>query len=167
MPHAMSSSIATLGFDASHHSIAAPSNIITKYNTRASTVAILNATSSLKSVGATVFIGGGKITHPDLFNNGLIIIHGIQGYVVSLLPNSCNVERLYSLTFPINKQNRVSDEIHPELILQHRDIMCLMICDVVIRLRNNGFNILSLEVKLLVGMKVILWWLPTPEEEIR
>ncbi|WCJ39101.1 hypothetical protein M5689_020119 [Euphorbia peplus] len=108
--------------------------------------AVQNLTSSLKSAGAKVFIGGVEITHPDLFNNGLIVIHGIQGYVVPLSPNSCDVERLNSLTFPINQQNRVSGEIHHQF-LPHPAIMRLMIHDAMVRLRNNGFNILSLAMK--------------------
>ncbi|WCJ39100.1 hypothetical protein M5689_020118 [Euphorbia peplus] len=105
-----------------------------------------NVTATSKSTGSKVFVGGVEITHPDLFNNGLIVIHGIQGYVVPLSPNSCDVERLNSLTFPISKPNRVTGKFHHQF-LPHPAIMRSMMRDAVLRLRNNGFTILSLAMR--------------------
>ncbi|WCJ44534.1 hypothetical protein M5689_025196 [Euphorbia peplus] len=110
---------------------------------------VQNFTSKSKPTAAPkVFIGGVEITHPDLFNNGVIIIHGIQGYVVPLSPHSCDVERLNSLTFPINsqQQDRVSGQVHHQF-LPHAAIMRLMLRDAMLRLRNNGFSILSLAMR--------------------
>ncbi|XP_065868850.1 fasciclin-like arabinogalactan protein 21 [Euphorbia lathyris] len=102
--------------------------------------------STSASTAAKVFVGGVEITHPDLFNNGLIVIHGIQGYVVPLSPNSCDVERLNSLTFPFNQQDRVSRQVHHQF-LPHPAIMRSMLRDAMVRLRNNGFSILSLAMR--------------------
>ncbi|KAL5818239.1 hypothetical protein ACOSQ3_022135 [Xanthoceras sorbifolium] len=89
-----------------------------------------------------VFIGGVEITHPDLFNNGLVVIHGIQGYISPLSPLSCDVERMTSLSFPFQP-----DRTHVQIQNQPA-IMRLMIRDAMLRLRNNGFSILSLAMKV-------------------
>ncbi|OAY35884.1 hypothetical protein MANES_12G138600v8 [Manihot esculenta] len=104
---------------------------------------IPNATASTNAV--KVFIGGVEITHPDLFNNGLIVIHGIQGYVAPLSPYSCDVERLNSLSIPFHVP--ASRQIHNQPLAQP-SILRLMLRDAMLRLRNNGFNILSLAMRL-------------------
>ncbi|XP_065867892.1 fasciclin-like arabinogalactan protein 21 [Euphorbia lathyris] len=105
------------------------------------------STSTSTYIAAKVFVGGVEITHPDLFNNGLIVIHGIQGYVVPLSPYSCDVERLNSLTFPFNQQDRVISRHINHQFLPHPAIMRLMMRDAMVRLRNNGFSILSLAMR--------------------
>ena len=46
-----------------------------------------------------VFIGGVEITQPDLFNNKMVVVHGLQG-LVSMLPLfSCNLKKMTSLSF--------------------------------------------------------------------
>ncbi|EEF33395.1 fasciclin-like arabinogalactan protein 21 [Ricinus communis] len=99
-----------------------------------------------------VFIGGVEITHPDLFNNGLIIIHGIRGYVAPLSPLSCDVERLNSLIFPVNNQQTSRHQFLP----QPAAIIRLMLRDAMLRLRNNGFSILSLATRVKYGELVSL-----------
>lgn len=47
-----------------------------------------------------MFVNGVEITKPDIYNNGFIIVHGIQGYVAHLSPISCRIERLTTLSFP-------------------------------------------------------------------
>ncbi|KAM7270433.1 hypothetical protein ACFE04_029647 [Oxalis oulophora] len=103
---------------------------------------------------AKVFIGGVEITHPDLFNNGLIVIHGIQGYVSPLSPFSCDVERMTSLSFPFQPADRHSSAVpgstttHQLPVTVQPAIMRLMLRDAILRLRNNGFSILSLAMKV-------------------
>ncbi|XP_050204410.1 fasciclin-like arabinogalactan protein 21 [Mercurialis annua] len=117
--------------------------------------------SSNTSSVVKVFIGGVEITHPDLFNNGLIVIHGIQGYVAPLSPFSCDVERLNSLTFPFHSNNNNNNQPPPQQmqtdhfprnlnqpLLPQPAIMRLMIRDAMLRLRNNGFSVLSLAMRV-------------------
>ncbi|KAJ0726849.1 putative FAS1 domain-containing protein [Helianthus annuus] len=91
-----------------------------------------------------IFIGGVEITRPDLFNNGLVVVHGLQGYVAPLSPFSCNVERMTSLSFPIdNRQSAAQQSVqYPTYIMR------LMLRDAMLRLRNSGFSILALAMKL-------------------
>ena len=35
------------------------------------------------TASAKVFIERGEITQPDLFNNGMVVIHGLQGFIAS------------------------------------------------------------------------------------
>ncbi|CAI0429130.1 unnamed protein product [Linum tenue] len=100
---------------------------------------------------AKIFIGGVEITRPDLFNNGFLVIHGIQGYIAPLSPFSCDVERLNSLTFPFQQPDRVPvpggpNQISPPLV--QPAVMRLMMRDAILRLRNNGFSILALAMRV-------------------
>ena len=111
--------------------------------------------SNFSATGGTdkVFIGGVEITHPDLFNNGLVVVHGLQGFVSPLSPYSCDVERMTSLSFPFH-----SDRMHQNqpLVQPVISIMRLMLRDAMLRLRNNGFSILALAMRVkyndLVGL---------------
>ncbi|XVF15149.1 hypothetical protein REPUB_Repub09cG0124900 [Reevesia pubescens] len=95
-----------------------------------------------------IFIGGVEITHPDLFNNGLIIIHGLQGYISPLSPFSCDVERMTSLSFPLNYER--SHSYNQQIPQQQNNValMRFMLRDAILRLRNNGFSVLSLAMKI-------------------
>ncbi|EOX92189.1 FASCICLIN-like arabinogalactan protein 21 precursor, putative [Theobroma cacao] len=92
-----------------------------------------------------IFIGGVEITHPDLFNNGLIIIHGLQGYISPLSPFSCDVERMTSLSFPLQYDRNHNNQLPQQ---QNVALMRFMLRDAILRLRNNGFSILSLAMKI-------------------
>ncbi|KAL6998352.1 hypothetical protein U1Q18_008476, partial [Sarracenia purpurea var. burkii] len=46
------------------------------------------------------FIGDVEITRPDIYNDGRIVVHALQGFVSHLSPVSCNIERMTSLSFP-------------------------------------------------------------------
>ncbi|XWS44882.1 hypothetical protein CRYUN_Cryun15aG0087500 [Craigia yunnanensis] len=92
-----------------------------------------------------IFIGGVEITHPDLFNNGLIIIHGLQGYISPLSPFSCDVERITSLSFPFHYDRSHNNQLPQQLNVASLKIM---LRDAILRLRNNGFSILSLAMKI-------------------
>ncbi|GJT48610.1 fasciclin-like arabinogalactan protein 21 [Tanacetum coccineum] len=100
-----------------------------------------------------IYVGGVEITRPDLFNNGLVVVHGLQGYVAPLSPFSCNVERMTSLSFPIQVDNRQNNVVaqnanHQESVQYPSYIMRLMLRDAMLRLRNSGFSILALAMKL-------------------
>ncbi|KAA8550251.1 hypothetical protein F0562_001935 [Nyssa sinensis] len=83
-----------------------------------------------------IFVGGVEITHPDLFNNGLVVVHGLQGFLSHLSPLSCNIERMTSLSFP-----------QPPLVPAFL-IMPMMLKDAMLRLHISGYNILSLALKV-------------------
>ncbi|GLT68862.1 hypothetical protein SLA2020_410570 [Shorea laevis] len=95
-----------------------------------------------------VFIGGVEITHPDLFNNGLIIIHGIQGYVSPLPSFSCDIERMMSLSVPLIQDRNPQIQHQPLAPQQQTALMRLMLRDAMLRLRNNGLSVVSLAMKV-------------------
>ncbi|KAJ4963797.1 hypothetical protein NE237_023736 [Protea cynaroides] len=86
-----------------------------------------------------IYIGGVEITHPDLYNNGVVVVHGLQGFVAPLSPSSCNVGRMNSLSFPTTP----SFADHSHSVSQY-PLMKLMLRDAMLRLRNNGFSVVSL-----------------------
>ncbi|KAG2716569.1 hypothetical protein I3760_03G132500 [Carya illinoinensis] len=100
------------------------------------------------SAAAKVFIGGVEVTQPDLFNNGLVVVHGLQGFVAPLSPFSCDVERMTSLSFPFHPERTVTHQIYSTT---QSAVMHLMLRDTMLRLRNNGFNILALAMKVKYG----------------
>ncbi|KAJ1398631.1 FAS1 domain [Sesbania bispinosa] len=102
------------------------------------------------STGAAskVFIGGVEITQPDLFNNGMVVVHGLQGFVSPLSPFSCDVERMTSLSFPFHPDHRSTQHLHTPGATVQPSIMRLMLRDAMLRLRNNGFSILALAMKV-------------------
>ncbi|KAI3665727.1 hypothetical protein L6452_44357 [Arctium lappa] len=107
----------------------------------------ITVTSSTDANNYTkIFIGGVEITRPDLFNNGLVVVHGLQGYVAPLSPFSCNIERMTSLSFPSQMDNR--HNVPHQAVHYPTYIMRLMLRDAMLRLRNSGFSILALAMKL-------------------
>ncbi|KAK8673788.1 hypothetical protein V6N13_112100 [Hibiscus sabdariffa] len=108
----------------------------------------VTSTSSVKNdlTIHKIFIGGVEITHPDLFNNGLIVVHGLQGYISHLSPFSCDVERMASsLALQFHYDHNHNNQLSPQ---QHVALMRFMLRDVILRLRNSGFSVLSLALKL-------------------
>lgn len=99
------------------------------------------------TASAKVFIGGVEITQPDLFNNGMVVIHGLQGFISPLSPFSCDVERMTSLSFPFHPDHHSGQHIQTSGSVQPA-IMRLMLRDAMLRLRNNGFSILALAMKV-------------------
>lgn len=99
----------------------------------------LTVTSAVNN--SKIFIGGVEITHPDLFNNGLIVVHGLDGFVSHLSPFSCNIERVSSVSFPFQPSDR--SQSVPSFA-----IMRLMLRDAMVRLRMNGFSVLALALRL-------------------
>ncbi|RHN66746.1 hypothetical protein MtrunA17_Chr3g0094921 [Medicago truncatula] len=99
------------------------------------------------TASAKVFIGGVEITQPDLFNNGMVVIHGLQGFISPLSPFYCDVERMTSLSFPFHPDHHSGQHIKTSGSVQPA-IMRLMLRDAMLRLRNNGFSILALAMKV-------------------
>ncbi|XP_027367916.1 fasciclin-like arabinogalactan protein 21 [Abrus precatorius] len=97
---------------------------------------------------AKVFVGGVEITQPDIFNNGMVVVHGLQGFVSPLSPFSCDVERMTSLSFPFHPDHRSGHHFHAPGATAQPAIMRLMLRDAMLRLRNNGFSILALAMKV-------------------
>ncbi|XP_057961710.1 fasciclin-like arabinogalactan protein 21 [Malania oleifera] len=97
-----------------------------------------------------LFMGGVEITHPDLFNNGFLVVHGLDGFVSHLSPFSCNIERVNSLYFPTYQP---ADRSQP---LPSISVMRLMLRDAMLRLRISGYSILALALRVkyaeLVGL---------------
>ncbi|XP_047331743.1 fasciclin-like arabinogalactan protein 21 [Impatiens glandulifera] len=83
-----------------------------------------------------IFVGGVEVTHPDLFNNGLVVVHGLQGYVSHLSPFSCSIERMTSLTFL------------PPPPQAEAFVMRLMLRDAMLRLRISGYTVLAIALKV-------------------
>ncbi|CAA0830910.1 Unknown protein [Striga hermonthica] len=90
-----------------------------------------------------VFVNGVQISSPDTFNNGLVVIHGLQGFVSHLSPLSCLVERMTSLSFPSPSLSAGTSAVTPSLVL-----MRLMLKDAIIRLRATGYNVVSLALRV-------------------
>ncbi|KAE8704909.1 Detected protein of unknown function [Hibiscus syriacus] len=106
----------------------------------------LQRTSHRYSFTLRYFIGGVEITHPDLFNNGLIVVHGLQGYISHLSPFSCDVELMTSsLALQFHYDHSHNNSLSPQ---QHVTLMRFMLQDFILRLRNSGFSVLSLALKL-------------------
>ncbi|KAI6694282.1 hypothetical protein NL676_021992 [Syzygium grande] len=85
-----------------------------------------------------IFVNGVEISRPDMFNNGIVVVHGLEGFVAPLSPFSCSVEKMTPLAFPL--QPPVSSSPSP--------LMRLMLRDAVLRLRTSGFGILALAIKI-------------------
>ncbi|XP_059637174.1 fasciclin-like arabinogalactan protein 21 [Cornus florida] len=83
-----------------------------------------------------IFVGGVEVTRPDLFNNGLVVVHGIQGFISHLLPFSCHVERMTSLSFP------------PPPPVEAFFMMRLMLKDAMLRLQVGGYSVLALALRV-------------------
>ncbi|KAK4781868.1 hypothetical protein SAY86_015970 [Trapa natans] len=104
------------------------------------TSAMNHATNSSK-----IFINGVQITNPDMFNNGLVVVHGLHGLVSTLSPFSCSIEKMTPLALP---EKHTTPYPSP--------LMRLMLRDGMLRLRTSGFGILALALKIkyaeLVGL---------------
>ncbi|XP_031126687.1 fasciclin-like arabinogalactan protein 21 [Ipomoea triloba] len=88
-----------------------------------------------------VFVNGAMITQPDLFYNGVIVVHGIQGLVAHLSPMSCSMEHMNSLSFP--PPSSVSSPHETKV-----SIMRLMLKDAVVRLESSRYRIVALAMRV-------------------
>lgn len=85
-----------------------------------------------------VFINGVEIAKPDFFNNGLVIVHAIQGYVSHLSPHSCAVESMTTLAFLPQ----------PPPSAAALSSMRLMLKDAMRGLRVSGYSIVALAMRV-------------------
>ncbi|KAL0908729.1 hypothetical protein M5K25_023236 [Dendrobium thyrsiflorum] len=92
--------------------------------------------------GIKIFVDGIEITQPDLFNDGQIVIHGIQGCVAPLSPASCGQE-----SFPSDFSPEI-DAVNDDPNRQSTAIMGLMLRDAILRLQEEGYNILALAMRV-------------------
>ncbi|XP_057800887.1 uncharacterized protein LOC131016252 [Salvia miltiorrhiza] len=97
----------------------------------------LTVTASASSTARKVFINGVEIAKPDFFNNGLVVVHALQGYVSHLSPLSCAVETMTTLSFPQQPPPAASFSI-----------MRLMLKDAMRGLRIGGYSIVALAIRL-------------------
>ncbi|KAL2510689.1 Uncharacterized protein Adt_16289 [Abeliophyllum distichum] len=98
---------------------------------------ITSSPSATSFATKKVFINGVEITKPDLFNNGLLIIHGLQGFISHLSPLSCSVERMTTLSFPQHPPSTAAFFM-----------MRLMLKDSMMRLRISGYSVLALAMRV-------------------
>ncbi|KAL8553298.1 hypothetical protein ACS0TY_001825 [Phlomoides rotata] len=112
------------------------------FGTKIETIAPNRCLTITTSGKDKAFVNGVEITSPDVFNNGLLIIHGLQGLISHLSPLSCNVERTTSLSFPSPALSSVSS------LPSSQSIMRLMLKDAIIRLHAKGFDIVSLAMRV-------------------
>ncbi|KAL6565387.1 hypothetical protein OROGR_002338 [Orobanche gracilis] len=81
----------------------------------------ITVTAESNTSAPKIFIGGVEIKQPDLFNNGMVVVHGIQGFVS---PLSCDdgVQRMTtSLNFPLHPDHRSGHHLHTPAV--HTTIM--------------------------------------------
>ncbi|KAL7163215.1 hypothetical protein ACSBR2_039332 [Camellia fascicularis] len=87
------------------------------------------------SNASQVYVGGVKITRSDLYNDGLVTVHGLQGFMSHLSPYSCEVERMTSLSFPH------TPPVSPFL-------MRMMLKDTMHRLTISGYGVVALALRV-------------------
>lgn len=91
-----------------------------------------------------IFVEGVEITRPDLFNNGMIVIHGIQGFIAPLTAFSCLSAATRS---PFGAPTGSAET----------STASLMIHDAVVRLHAGGYGVLALAMRIkspeLVGLQ--------------
>lgn len=102
------------------------------------TITISTSSAAGDEFSKIVLVNGVEITHPDLFDDGAVVVHGLQGFVPDLSPLSCNVEPMISLSFPQLQPSKSAPS----------SIMRLMLKDAILRLRFTGFNILALALRV-------------------
>ncbi|XP_010917283.3 fasciclin-like arabinogalactan protein 21 [Elaeis guineensis] len=96
--------------------------------------------NSSSPIAFKIFVDGVEVTRPDLFNDGRIVIHGLQGFVSPLSPLSCRQDYI-----PYPKS------YFPPEIASHRPgsaIVQLMLRDAMVRLRSGGYSILALAMRI-------------------
>ncbi|XP_052205222.1 putative fasciclin-like arabinogalactan protein 20 [Diospyros lotus] len=84
-----------------------------------------------------VFVDGVEITHPDLFNDGLTVVHGLQGFLSLLSSYSCSVERMIGISFLPQPPNSTASLI-----------MHLMLEEAILRLRISGYSVLAVALRV-------------------
>ncbi|KAK4357391.1 hypothetical protein RND71_023001 [Anisodus tanguticus] len=109
----------------------------TKIETLAPTRCLTITPSRFKNSSRVVFVNGVEITKQDIYNNGFVIVHGIQGYITHLSPISCRVESMTTLSFPFLPPPTVAFAATR-----------FMLKDVMARLRTGGFSLVALAMRV-------------------
>lgn len=107
------------------------------FGTRIGTLAADRCLTVTSGAAQKVFINGVEITKPDLFNNGLLIVHALQGFVSHLSPLSCAVENMTTLSFPQQPPPTAAFLIARS-----------MLKDAMTRLRVGGYSLVALAMRL-------------------
>ncbi|CDP03640.1 unnamed protein product [Coffea canephora] len=84
-----------------------------------------------------IFVNGVEITKPDLFDNGLVIVHGIQGFMSHLSPTSCTIEKMTTLAYP-----------DPPPPTAEFLVMRSMLKEAMAELRVRGFSLVALAMRV-------------------
>ncbi|KAA8515105.1 hypothetical protein F0562_018108 [Nyssa sinensis] len=106
------------------------------FGTKIETLASGRCITITSDTNATkIFVGGVQVTHPELYNDGLVVVHGIQGFISHLSPLSCSIERMVSLSFP------------PPPPLAAFFIMRTLLKDTMLRLRVGGYSLVALALR--------------------
>ncbi|KAF3661851.1 hypothetical protein FXO38_11451 [Capsicum annuum] len=109
----------------------------TKIETLAPTRCLTVTPSRYRNSSRAVFVNGVEITKQDVYNNGFLIVHGIQGYVSHLSVLSCRIESMTTLSFPFLPPPTAAF-----------DASRLMLRDIVGRLRTGGYSIVALAMRV-------------------
>ncbi|XP_058079770.1 fasciclin-like arabinogalactan protein 21 [Magnolia sinica] len=100
----------------------------------------ITVTTSISAVDnvTRIFVDGVEITQPDLFNDGTIVIHGLRGYISTLSPLSCKRERMPN---PLSSPPSLASAAASSIVR-------LMLRDAMLRLRDTGYSVLSLALRV-------------------
>ncbi|XP_072992622.1 uncharacterized protein [Typha latifolia] len=133
-------SLSTLPF-ASKLVTASPGRCLTVTSTASHDNSTTTTSSSSPASVVKIFVDGVEITRPDLFNDGRFVIHGIQGFIAQLSPLSC-----VHLSRPSSSS---STAVRPDRAgATGPGVVPFMIRDAIVRLRESGFGILALAIKV-------------------
>ncbi|KAI4329952.1 hypothetical protein MLD38_028274 [Melastoma candidum] len=96
------------------------------------------------SVASTsmVLVNGVPISHPDLFNDGLTVVHGLDSVLPPTLCSAKSPSAVASTNF------NFSLDIPLPRFLPPRLLMSFMLHDAIFRLRHGGYGVLSLAIKV-------------------
>ncbi|KAG1366328.1 fasciclin-like arabinogalactan protein 21 [Cocos nucifera] len=106
-----------------------------------SAAAALRPRSTANSSDVKIFVDGVEVTRPDLFNDGRFVIHGIGGFVAPLSPLSCSHGDPHPAFAPEIAAAGASGRPGSAIVR-------LMLRDAVVRLRDSGFSILALAMRV-------------------
>nr|GMD73010.1 fasciclin-like arabinogalactan protein 21 [Ipomoea batatas] len=98
-------------------------------------LAAVTAAANISIAAAAVFVNGAEVTKADLFNNGRVIIHGLQGFVSHLSDLSCEVDRQTTLV--------VSPAPADGIFAARR-----MLKTAMMQLRASGYSIVALAMRV-------------------
>lgn len=105
-----------------------------------------SAISNAAVNSSRIFVDGVGITRPNLYDDGRIVIHGVEGVVSHLSPLSCRDYRSTSVSFSSSSSSHPKPS--PVSFPDPFTIMPLMLDDAMVRLRKREYSILALAMKM-------------------